>query len=106
MTTYTPEWARNDNPTATMSHAEMTAYYKAHSLAGDAMFACRPGTDTPDAIIAGWGAILNALDARKGKATPALRAEGRRLRNLTRAWLAEQPRDARFVMTDDESEAA
>jgi len=105
MSTYTPEWARLHNPTQDMTHAEMTAYYKQHSLRGDAMFACRPGTQTPDAIIAGWVGILNALDARKGKATPALRAEGRRLRNLTRAWLAEQPRDARFTVTD-ESEAA
>jgi hypothetical protein len=106
MTTYTPEWARTDNPTQTMTHAEMTAYYKAHSLAGDAMFALRPGTETPQVILNGWNNLLNDLDKRKGKATPALRAEGKRLRTLTRAWLMTQPRLAVFVTRDDESEAA
>jgi hypothetical protein len=48
--------------------------------------------------------VLAELDKRKGKATPALRAEGKRLRNLTREWLQTQPRDARFVLAD-ESEA-
>lgn len=87
MDVYTPEWAREHNPTATMTHAEMTAYYKANSLRGDALFAVRPGTQTPAVILDGWRAVLAALTVRKGKATPALRVEGKRLRNLTRAWL-------------------
>jgi hypothetical protein len=105
MSTYTPEWAREHNPTASMTHAEMTAYYKANSLRGDAMFALRPGVETPAVILDGWQAVLTALDARKGKASPALKAEGKRLRTLTREWLADQPRDTRFEAID-ESEAA
>ena len=101
--TYTPEWARESNPTTGMSERELIAYYKAHSLEGDAFFALRCGTSTPIEILDGWHRILEALHKRKGKATPALKAEGKRLRTLTRIWLATQPiARPRF----DESEAA
>jgi len=92
VSTYTPEWARTDNPTTGMSESQLIAYYKQHSLAGDALFALRPGTETPAVILDGWRAVLAELGKRKGgKATPALKAEGKRLRTLTRIWLAEQP---------------
>ena len=103
--TYTPEWTREHNPTIGMSETALIAYYKAHSLAGDALFALRPGTETPQVILNGWMWILNELATRKGgKATPALKAEGKRLRTLTREWLATQP--IARPMFIDESEAA
>lgn len=102
--TYTPEWARESNPTTGMSENALIAYYKAHSLEGDVLFALRPGTETPAVILEGWRYILAELDKRKGKATPALKAEGKRLRTLTREWLASQP--VTRPMFIDESEAA
>lgn len=101
--TYTPEWARPNNPTDGLSETARIAYYKAHSLAGDARFALRPGTETPAVILAGWTWILGELDKRKGKATPGLRLEGQRLRTLTRAWLMTQYVPAIVVTIEDEA---
>lgn len=84
MTTYTPTWARPDNPTRGMSELDMRAFYKRHQVAGDCAFALREGTDTPADILAVYAALAVDLQARVEK--PADRVIISALRAAWRNW--------------------
>lgn len=84
MTNYIPTWERPDSVTRGMSEAEMIAHYKRTSVAADCAFAMRPGTNTPDDIIAKWAALAFSVDGRKE--TPADRAIVQALRACWREW--------------------
>lgn len=79
--TYVPTWARLDNPTRHMSEADMRAYYKAQSAAGDCRFALECGSPLPLDIQAVYRALLAELDTRKS--TPADKAL---IASLRQAW--------------------
>jgi hypothetical protein len=89
MTAYICEWERLDAPTRLMTEDQARAYYKAHAVAGDCAFAMRPGTTTPDDIIAGWVALANAVAGRKE--TAAHRAIRDGLRKAWRTWADGRP---------------
>lgn len=83
--TYTPEWARENAPTKTLSDADAAAYWKAHSVRGDCEFALREGTQTPADILDGWRRLRTAIRA-KGKELPADRRVAAVLRDAWRNW--------------------
>jgi hypothetical protein len=89
MNAYICEWERLDAPTRLMTEDQARAYYKAHAVAGDCAFAMRPGTTTPDDIIAGWVALANAVTGRKE--TAAHRAIRDGLRRAWRTWADGRP---------------
>jgi hypothetical protein len=89
MNAYICEWERLDAPTRLMTEDQARAYYKAHVVAGDCAFAMRPGTTTPDDIIAGWVALANAVAGRKE--TAAHRAIRDGLRKAWRTWADGRP---------------
>jgi hypothetical protein len=89
MNAYICEWERLDAPTRLMTEDQARAYYKAHAVEGDCAFAMRPGTTTPDDIIAGWVALANAVAGRKE--TAAHRAIRDGLRKAWRTWADGRP---------------
>lgn len=89
--TYTPEWARPDNPTIGMSEAAARDFWKAHQTAGDCRFALRPGQDKPADLTAAWQALQARIDARGGAELPGDRKIAAQLRDCWRRWIAGMP---------------
>jgi hypothetical protein len=84
-TAYQPEWSRPDSPTASLNDTDLRAYYKAHSVRGDARFALACGL--PVELAAAWSTLLTAVDNARSE-TPVQRKRRDVLRNVTRAWIA------------------
>lgn len=84
------EWEELDSPTRLMrTQADILAFYKAHSVRGDARFALRgDGAHLPADLADGWRALLAAIG--HGPESAAHRSTRDALRGCWRRWQAGQ----------------
>lgn len=90
MSAYLCEWERADSATIGLSESAMRAYYKAHSVSGDAIFALREDSTYPADLQACWRLLLAQITA-KGKETPEHKAIRDELRKCWRLFADNRP---------------
>lgn len=86
---YVCEWERENAPTRGMTETAARAYWKAHSVSGDCLFALRPDSGLPQDIVGAWASLALAVDAAP-KETAEHRACRDAIRTAVRRYLGGQ----------------